>query len=73
MWAVFCFSGDDRLDLVLAIAGAQCAKTDKAFLPCAFDGGVFSTLDLITLLLQSLQKIFVVFGLFRQNSVNHAT
>jgi len=34
---------------------------------------LFSTLDLITLLLQSLQKIFVVFGLFRQNSVNHAT
>ena len=44
----------------------------ESLLPCAFDGGVFPSLDLVSLLLQLLQKIFVVFGFFRQNVVDHA-
>ena len=74
MWAVFCFSGDDRLDLVLAIAGAQCAKTDKAFLACTFDRGVLSSFDLITLLFQLLKKDFKVHRLLvQQDAVNYRT
>ena len=70
---VFGFPRDNSFQFFFTISCAQSAEPDESLLPCAFDGGVFSTLDLIILLLQSLQKIFVVFGLFRQNSVNHAT
>ena len=62
-----------RLDLVLAITGTQCAETDKAFLSLAFHRRVLATLDLITLLFQFLQKIFVILGLFCKDAVDDAT
>ncbi len=62
--AVFGFPGNHRLDFIFTVSCAQCAETDKAFLPCAFDRSVLSTLDLIALLFQFLQKIFVILGLF---------
>ena len=58
MWTVFCFSGNDRLDFIFAVPCAQCPKTDKAFLPGAFDGSVLSSFDLIALLFQLLKKGF---------------
>ena len=63
---------DNRFQFFFTISCAQSAEPDESFLPCAFDGGVFPSLDLVSLLLQLLQKIFVVFGFFRQNVVDHA-
>ena len=74
MWAVFCFSGDDRLDFIFAVPCAQCPKTDKAFLPCTFDRGVLSSLDLIAFLFQLLKKDFKVHRLLvQQDAVNYRT
>ena len=61
---VFGFPRDNSFQFFFTISCAQSAEPDESLLPCAFDGGVFPRLDLITLLLQSLQKIFVVFGFF---------
>ena len=58
------------LDLVLAIAGAQCAETDKALLPCALHRCVLTTLHLIALLLQLLQKNFKVLRLLCKDGVD---
>ena len=59
---VFRLSLQHRLDLVLSIANAQCAETDKAFLSLALHRRVFAALHLIVLLLQLLQKDFKSFG-----------
>ena len=67
--AVFGFSGNDRLDFIFTVSCAQCPKTDKAFLPGAFDGGVLSSLDLIALLFQLLKKGFKVCGLLVQQDI----
>lgn len=67
--AVFGFSGNDRLDFIFAVPCTQCPKTDKAFLPGAFDGGVLSSLDFIALLFQLLKKGFKVCGLLVQQDV----
>ena len=69
MWAMFGFSGNDRLYLIFAVPCAQCPKTDKAFLPSAFDGSVLTSFDLIALLFQLLKKGFKVFGLLVQQDV----
>ena len=69
MRAVFGFSGDDRLDFIFAVSCAQCAKTDKSFLPCAFDGSVLSSFDLIALLFQRLKKGFKVCGLLVEQDI----
>ena len=69
MRAVFCFSSNDRLDFIFAVSCTQCPKTDKAFLPGAFDGGVLSSLDFIALLFQLLKKGFKVCGLLVQQDV----
>ena len=69
MWAVFCFSGDDRLDFIFAVPCAQCPKADKAFLPCTFDRSVLSSLDFIALLFQVLKKGFKVCGLLVQQDI----
>ena len=60
MRAVFCFSGNDRLDFIFAVPCAQCPKTDKAFLPGAFDGGVLTSFDFVAPLFQLLKKGFKV-------------
>ena len=59
-----------RLDLVLAITGTQCAETDKAFLSLAFHRRVLATLHLIALLLQLLQKRFVIPRFFCKDCVD---
>ena len=59
-----------RLDLVLTIAGAQCAETDKPFLPLALHCRVLATLHLIALLFQLLQKRFVILRLFCKDGVD---
>ena len=69
MRAVFGFSGNDRLDLIFAVSYAQCAKTDEAFLPCAFDRSMLSSFDFIALLFQLLKKGFKVCGLLVQQDV----
>ena len=70
---VFCFSCNHCFQFVLAIACAQRFESDEPFLSCALDGSVFSALDLITLLFQFLQKIFVILGLFCKDAVDDAT
>ena len=60
------------LDLVLTVPSAQCAETDKSFLPLALHRCMLATLHLIALLFQPLQKVLVVLGLFSQNAVDHA-
>ena len=45
---VFGFSRHHRLQFILAVPSPQCFEAYEPFLPCALDGGVFSTLDLIT-------------------------
>lgn len=69
---MFNLSLQHRLDFILAIAGAQCAEPDKAFLPLAFHRRVLATLHLIALLLQLLQKRFVVLRLLRKDGVNNS-
>ena len=69
MRAVFGFSDNDRLDFIFAVPCPQCPKTDKAFLPAAFDGGMLSSLDFIALLFQLLKKGFKVCGLLVQQDV----
>ncbi len=64
--AMFGFSGNDRLQFIFAVSCAQCPKTDKAFLPCAFDRSVLSSFDFIALLFQLLQKTLEILGLFGQ-------
>ena len=59
-----------RFNLVLAIADAQCAETDKAFLPHTLHRRVLATLHLIALLLQLLQKRFVILRLFCKDGVD---
>ena len=74
MRAVFGFSGNDRLDFIFAVSCAQCPKTDKAFLPSAFDGSVLTSFDLIALLFQLLKKCFKVCGLLvQQDAVDYGT
>ena len=74
MRAVFDFSCNDRLDFIFAVPCAQCPKTDKAFLPCTFDRGVLSSLDLIAFLFQLLKKDFKVHRLLvQQDAVNYRT
>ena len=62
-----------RLDLVLAVAGTQCAETDKLFLPLALHCRMLATLDFKTLLLQLLQKCFVILRLLRKDCVDDST
>ena len=69
MRTVFGFSSNDRLDFIFAVPCAQRPKTDKAFLSCAFDGSVLSSLDLIALLFQLLKKGFKVCGLLVQQDI----
>ena len=74
MWAVFCFSGDDCLDFIFAVPCAQCAKTDKAFLPCTFDRSVLSSFDFIALLFQLLKKGFKICRLLvQQYAIDYGT
>ena len=70
MWEVFCLSLQHRLDFVLAVAGAQSAETDKPFLPLALHRRVLATLHLVALLLQFLQKRFVISRLFCKDGVD---
>ena len=70
---MFCLALQHRLDLVLAIACAQCAEPDKAFLPLALHRRVLAMLHLISLLLQLLQKNFKVLRLFCKDGVNNST
>ena len=58
------------LDLVLAVAGAQSAETDKAFLSLTLHRRVLATLHLIALLFQLLQKRFVIPRLFCKDGVD---
>ena len=66
------FSCKDSFQFFLAVSCPQSAKPDESFLPCALDGGVLSAFDFIALLLQLLQKVLVVIGLFSQNVIDHA-
>ena len=59
-----------RLDFLLTVPGAQSAEPNKTFLPCTLDGGVLATLHLIALLLQFLQKRFVILRLFCKDGVD---
>jgi len=68
-WTVFGFSRNHRLQFILTVPSPQRFEADEPLLPCALDGSVFSTLDLITLLFQFLQKIFVILGLFCKDAV----
>ena len=62
------------LDFIFAVSCAQSAKTDEAFLPCAFDRGVLSSFDFIALLFQLLKKDFKVHRfLVQQDVVNYGT
>ncbi len=70
---VFGFSRNHRLQFILTVPSPQRFEADEPLLPCALDGSVFSTLDLITLLFQFLQKIFVILGLFCKDAVDDAT
>ena len=65
------FSGKDSFQFFLAVPCPQSAEPDESLLPCALDGGVLSAFDFIALLLQLLQKILVVIGLFSQSPVNY--
>ena len=67
---MLCFALQHRLDLVLAIAGAQSAETDKAFLSLTLHRRVLAPLHLIALLLQPLQKNFKVLRLLCKDGVN---
>ena len=67
--AVIAGEAEHRLDFIFAVPCTQCPKTDKAFLPGAFDGGVLSSLDFIALLFQLLKKGFKVCGLLVQQDV----
>lgn len=67
------FSRNHRLQFILTVPSPQRFEADEPLLPCALDGSVFSTLDLITLLFQFLQKIFVILGLFCKDAVDDAT
>ena len=74
MRAVFGFSGNDRLDFIFTVSCAQCPKTDKAFLPCAFDRSMLSSFDFIALLFQLLKKDFKICRLLvEQDVVNYGT
>ena len=57
-------------DFFLAIADAQRAETDKAFPPLALHRRVLATLHLIALLLQLLQKRFVISRLFCKDCID---
>ena len=57
------------LDFIFAVSCAQSAKTDEAFLPCAFDRSVFSSFDFVALLFQLLKKGFKVYRFFVQQDV----
>ena len=59
-----------RLDLVLAVACAPSSETDKSFLPLALHCRMLATLDFKTLLLQLLQKCFVILRLLRKDCVD---
>lgn len=67
------FSRNHSLQFILTVPSPQRFEADEPLLPCALDGSVFSTLDLITLLFQFLQKIFVILGLFCKDAVDDAT
>ena len=58
------------LDLVLAIAGAQCTETDISFLSLTLHRHVLTTLHLISILLQLLQKNFKVLRFFCKDGVD---
>lgn len=74
MRAVFGFSGNDRLDLIFAVSCAQCPKTDKAFLPCAFDRSMLSSFDFVALLFQLLKEALETCRfLVQQDVVNYGT
>lgn len=61
---------NNELHLVLAIAGAQSAETDKTLLPLALHRRVLATLHLVALLLQPLQKNFKVLRLLCKDGVD---
>ena len=69
MWAVFGFSGNDRLDFIFAVSCAQCPKPDKAFLSGTFDRSVLSSFDFVALLFQLLKKDLEICRLFVQQDV----
>lgn len=74
MRAVFDFSGNDRLDFIFAVSYAQCAKTDEAFPPCAFDRSMLSSFNFIALLFQLLKKGFKICRFFVQkDAVDYRT
>ena len=59
-----------RLDFLLTVPDAQCAETDKPFLPLALHSRVLAPLHLIALLFQLLQKRFVILRLFCKDGVD---
>ena len=59
-----------RLDFILTVPGAQRSEPNKAFLPLAFYRRVLATLHLIALLLQLLQKHFVILRLLRKDCID---
>ena len=67
---MFCLALQHRLDFLLTVPGAQSAEPDKAFLSLALHRRVLATLDLIALLLQLLQKRFVILRLFCKDGVD---
>ena len=67
---VFGFPRDNSFQFFFTISCAQSAEPDESFLPCAFDGGVFPSLDLVSLLLQLLQKNFKVLRLLCKDGVD---
>ncbi len=66
------FSGKDNFQFFLTVSCPQSTESNKSFLSCALDGGVLSAFDFIALLLQLLQKVLVVLGVFIQNTIDHA-
>ena len=67
---VFHLALQHRLDLILAIAGAQCTEPDKTFLPLALHRRVLATFHFISLPRQLLQKSFVISRLFCKDGVD---
>ena len=67
---VLCLSLQHRLDFIFTVPSAQSAETDKAFLPLALHRRVLAALHLIALLLQLLQKRFVISRFFCKDCVD---
>ena len=67
---MFRFTLQHCLDFFLTVPGAQRSEPNKAFLPLALHRRVLSTLHLIALLLQPLQKNFKVLRLLCKDGVD---